>query len=104
MNETTAVAAENGNPKRILFCCHYPLDPRLGIPKHYLELAKSFRSLGWQAQVVGPDEIAGGKMPPPTAEHFGPHLRDFIRRAGGNHDVFEYDHEMLPYPSDRFSA
>ena len=83
---------------RILFCSHVPLDPRLGVPKHYLELAASFRSLGWETQVVGPDEIAAGS----TGE-FPEALREYLRREAGEWDVIEYDHACLPYPRSDFS-
>ena len=82
--------------KRILFCSPVPLDPRLGMGRHWLELADSFRELGWEAQAVGPDEIAGGPIRV-TQETFPQVLRDFLRRTAAGYDVVEYDHAYLPY-------
>ena len=72
--------------KRILFCSPVPPDARLGMGKHWLELADSFRELGWEAHAVGPDEIA---RRPDTAypETFPPVLRDFLRRTAAGYDV-----------------
>ena len=86
---------------RILFCSQVPLDPRLGMGKHWLELAESFRGLGWEAQAVGPDQIAGGQIRV-TLETFPPILRDFLRRSAAAYDVVEYDHAYLPYPRSDF--
>lgn len=86
---------------RILFCSQVPLDPRLGMGKHWLEMAESFRGLGWEARVVGPDEIAGG----PTGaspESFPSVLRDYLRCNASNYDVVEYDHAYLPFPRSEF--
>lgn len=87
--------------KRILFCSPVPLDPRLGMGKHSLELADSFRGLGWEAHAVGPDEIAGGPTRV-TPETFPSVLRDFLRRTAAGYDVVEYDHAYLPFPRSDF--
>ena len=76
-------------------------DPRLGMGKHYLELADSFRGLGWEAHAVGPDEIAGGPTRV-TLETFPSVLRDFLRRTAAGYDVVEYDHAYLPFPRSDF--
>lgn len=87
--------------KRILFCSPVPLDPRLGVGKHWLELVDSFRGLGWEARAVGPDEIAG--LPTrATMETFPPVLRDYLRRTAADYDVVEYDHAYLPFPRSDF--
>ena len=87
--------------KRILFCSAIPPDPRLGMGKHWLELAESFRGLGWEAHAVGPAQIAGGQIRV-TLETFPPILRDFLRRSAADYDVVEYDHAYLPYPQSDF--
>jgi len=78
-----------------------PLDARLGIGKHWLELAESFRGLGWEPHAVGPDQIAGGQTRV-TPETFPPLLRDFLRRNAAGYDVVEYDHAYLPFPRSNF--
>ena len=88
---------------RILFCSAIPLDPRLGMGKHWLELAESLRGLGWETNTVGPDEIAGG----PTLaspETFPTALRDYLRRNAAGYDVIEYDHAYLPFPRSEFPS
>ncbi|MBV8129443.1 MAG: glycosyltransferase family 4 protein [Planctomycetaceae bacterium] len=88
---------------RILFCSPVPLDPRLGMGKHWLELADSLRGLGWETHAVGPDEIAGG----PTLaspETFSTALRDYLRRNAAGYDVIEYDHAYLPFPRSEFPS
>jgi glycosyltransferase involved in cell wall biosynthesis len=87
--------------KRILFCCQVPPDPRLGMGRHYLELAKAFRELGWEARTVGPDEIAGGPTKV-TPETFPQVLRGFLLRTAAGYDVVEYDHAYLPYSRSDF--
>jgi glycosyltransferase involved in cell wall biosynthesis len=87
--------------KRILFCSPVPLDLGIGMGKHWLELADSFRELGWEARAVGPDEIAGGPIRA-TQETFSPVLRDFLRHTAVGYDVIEYDHAYLPYPRSDF--
>jgi len=71
--------------------------------KHWLELADSFRGLGWKAAVIGPDEITGGPTRV-TVETFPPLLRDFLRRTAVDYDVVEYDHIYLPYPRSEFPS
>jgi len=88
---------------RILFCSPVPLDPRLGMGKHWLELADSLRGLGWETHAVGPDEIAGGPTRV-TLETFPQVLRDFLRHTAAGYDVVEYDHVYLPYPRSDFPA
>jgi glycosyltransferase involved in cell wall biosynthesis len=86
---------------RILFCSPVPLDARLGMGKHWLELAEAFRQLAWDAQIVGPEDIAGG---PISVSHdsFPLLLRNFLRRIAAAYDVVEYDHAYLPYPRSDF--
>jgi glycosyltransferase involved in cell wall biosynthesis len=99
---TAAIRPDRGQSlMRILFCSPVPLDARLGMGKHWLELAESFRGLGWEAQAVGPDQIAGGQIRV-TLETFPPILRDFLRRSAAAYDVVEYDHAYLPYPRSDF--
>lgn len=88
---------------RILFCCPIPPDRRLGMSKHWLELADSFRGLGWAADVVGPDEIAAGPDGV-RSPGFPAALRDFLRRGAAGYDVVEYDHTFLPFPRSDFPA
>jgi glycosyltransferase involved in cell wall biosynthesis len=87
--------------KRILFCSPVPLDPRLGMVKHCIDLADSLRSLGWETHAVGPDEIAGGPVRV-TMETFPIALRNFLRRNAAGYDVVEFDHAYLPYPRSDF--
>ena len=87
--------------KRILFCSQVPLDLWLGTTRHWNELADCFRGLGWEAHLVGPNEIAGGPARV-TLETFPQVLRDFLRRAAAGYDVVEYDHAFLPYPRSEF--
>jgi glycosyltransferase involved in cell wall biosynthesis len=88
---------------RILFCCPAPVDARLGVAKHYLELAESFRRIGWDATVVGPDEVDGGHpgSAGPAAE--SSRLRAYLRDQAARYDVVEFDISRLPYPRDDFS-
>jgi glycosyltransferase involved in cell wall biosynthesis len=87
--------------KRILFCSPVSPDPRLGMGKHSLELAESFRGLGWEARVVGPDQVAGRPIRV-TPESFPPLLRDFLRRTAESYHVVDYDHVYLPFPRSDF--
>jgi glycosyltransferase involved in cell wall biosynthesis len=88
--------------KRILLCSSVPLDPRLGMGRHWLELADSFRELGWEAQAVGPEEIVVGQIRV-TPETFPRVLRDFLLRTAADYDVVQYDHAYLPYPRSDFA-
>jgi hypothetical protein len=65
--------------KWTLPCCQDPPAPRLAIGKHRPGLATLTRVPGWEAQAVGPGEIAGG---PNRAipEISPPVLRDLSRR------------------------
>lgn len=87
-------------PHRILHCCPTPLDVRLGTAKDYLESAAGFRNLGWQADVVGCDEIAAAKSPGNPSDQ----LRGYLRARAGEYDVVEYEHGLLPFPRSDFSS
>jgi glycosyltransferase involved in cell wall biosynthesis len=87
--------------KRILFCSSVRLDPRLGMGKRWLELAAAFRQLDWEAQIAGPDQVAGGPIRV-SQETFPPVLRNFVRHNAAGYDVGEYDHAYLPYSRSDF--
>ena len=86
---------------RILICCQVSVDPRLGMGKHWIELADSFRGLGWEVRIVGPEEIAG-RSTRVTLHSFPAILRDYLRRESASYDVVEYDHAYLPFPRSDF--
>jgi glycosyltransferase involved in cell wall biosynthesis len=88
---------------RILFCSHVPLDPCLGMGKHWLEMAESLRKIGWETHVVGPDEVAG-RPTHASPENFPTVLRDYLRCNAAGYDVVEYDHAYLPFPRSDFPA
>ncbi len=88
--------------KRILFCCPVPVDPRRGIPKHYLELAESFRAIGWDATVVGSDELGGERPAPTDPAAYSTRLHDYLRDQAGRFDVVEFDLSHLPFPRADF--
>jgi glycosyltransferase involved in cell wall biosynthesis len=88
--------------KRILFCSPVPLDRRLGMGRWWLELAEAFRQLDWEAQIAGPDEVAGGPIRV-SQETFPPVLRNFLHRNAAGYDVVEYDHAYLPYSRSDFA-
>ena len=85
--------------KRILFCSAVPLDPRLGMAKHWLELANRFASSGGRpTRRPGRDcgrptgatcdlPVGASRLPPPHA---------------ADYDVVEYDHAYLPFPRSDF--
>lgn len=66
----------------------------------YIEAAEAFRRIGWDATLVGPDEVAGGPAGPTHENHLC--LRDYLRREAARFDVVEYEHYALPYPRSDF--
>jgi glycosyltransferase involved in cell wall biosynthesis len=87
---------------RILFCCPTPVTSRLGASKVYIEAAEGFRRVGWDATVVSPEEVAGGR--PGDLFTQPPLLREYLVRNASGFDVVEYDHHQLPYPRTDFPS
>ena len=87
---------------RILFACPTPVTMKLGASKVYLEAAEGFRRAGWDAHVIGPEEVAGG--PPGNLFTQPPRLRDYLRRNASEFDVVEYEHHQLPFPRSDFPS
>ena len=87
---------------RILFCCPTPVTPTLGASKVYLDASEGFRRAGWDATVIGPEEVAGG--PPGDMFTQPPRLRDYLRRHASEFDVVEYEHNRLPFPRSGFPS
>jgi glycosyltransferase involved in cell wall biosynthesis len=85
---------------RILLCCPTPVTLTLGASKVYLEAAEGFRRAGWNATVIGPEEVAGG--PPGDMFTQPPRLREYLRRHALEFDVVEYEHHQLPFPRSDF--
>lgn len=83
---------------RALLCSPVPVDPRLGAAKVYIEVASALRGVGWDVELVDPDEVgAPGRTPGyPLA------LREYLRRRADQFDVVEYEHEHLPFPRSDF--
>jgi len=87
---------------RILFMSPTPVTLTLGASKVYLEAAEGFRRAGWDATVIGPEEVAGG--PPGDMFTQPPRLRDYLRRHASGFDVVEYEHNRLPFPRSDFPS
>src|SRR5271166_3731168 len=87
---------------RILFCCPTPVTPTLGASKVYLDASEGFRRAGWDATVIGPEEVAG--EPPGDMFTQPPRLRDYLRRHASEFDVVEYEHNRLPFPRSGFPS
>ncbi len=87
---------------RILFISPTPVTLTLGASKVYLEAAEGFRRAGWDATVIGPEEVAGG--PPGDVFTQPPRLREYLRRHASGFDVVEYDHLHLPFPRSDFPS
>jgi glycosyltransferase involved in cell wall biosynthesis len=88
---------------RILMCSPNNLRRELGAPKVLIELAEALREIGVTCDVVAPrDYGAGVGQDVATRVERGERLRDFIRARAADFDVFDYDHEELPYPRADF--
>ena len=87
---------------RILLICPTPVTLTLGASKVYLEAAEGFRRAGWDAIVIGPEEVAGG--PPGDFFTQPPRLRKYLRRHASGFDVVEYEHHQLPFPRSDFPS
>lgn len=88
---------------KILFCCPAAVLKNLGAPKIQIELAEAMRPLGWQCDLVGPEEIrseSGLSKEAPIHEA----LRVYIQKKASDYDVIEYDHGLLPYPRSDFPS
>src|SRR5262245_28659711 len=87
---------------RILLCCPTPVTARLGASKVYIEAAEGFRRLGWEATVVGPEEIGEGPAGDLFTQPF--RLRGYLRRRASDFDVIEYEHHQLPFSRADFPS
>lgn len=83
---------------RILFCCPVTPDPRYGAAKVYVEVAAAFRRLGWDAELIGPNEVGA----PAHTREYQVALRDHLRERAGGFNVVEYEHDKLPFPRGTF--
>jgi glycosyltransferase involved in cell wall biosynthesis len=88
---------------RILFCCPTPVTPTLGASKVYIEAAEAFRRVRWEADLVGPEEVAGRPVADLVADQPA-YLREYLRGRAAGYDVVEYEHHALPFPRAEFPA
>lgn len=86
---------------RILFCSPTPVTGTLGASKVYLEIAEGFRRLGWEVTLVGPEEVAGGRLVDLLVDQ-PRYLRSYLRHRANAFDVVEYEHHALPFPRAEF--
>ncbi|VTU00934.1 group 1 glycosyl transferase : Slr1066 protein OS=Synechocystis sp. (strain PCC 6803 / Kazusa) GN=slr1066 PE=4 SV=1: Glycos_transf_1 [Gemmataceae bacterium] len=79
---------------RILLCCPVAVDPKYGAAKVYIEVAAAFQRLGWDATLVGPEQVGA----PPHTREYQVALREYLRARAAGFDVVEYEHDKLPFP------
>ncbi len=84
---------------KILFCSHVTLSRELGAPRVVLELADALRPLGWECEVVGPQDL-----PAAPGLAYARALREYLHRRAGEFDVVDYDYQYLPFPRREFAA
>jgi glycosyltransferase involved in cell wall biosynthesis len=86
---------------RILHCSSTPVTRRLGSSKVYIEIAEALRELGWDATVVGPEEVAAPGRPGDLF-HQPAILRDYLARRAKDFDIVEVEHHQLPFARSLF--
>jgi len=94
---------------KLLLCCPYPLDPKLGGAKVYIEMAQTYRDNGAHCQLLGIDEIPSpvtfiGQPDELRFKYYPEALKDFLVREAGQFDVVEYEHTFLPFERSLFSS
>jgi glycosyltransferase involved in cell wall biosynthesis len=85
---------------RVLFCCPFPIDPKYGAAKVYIEVAAAFQRLGWDATLIGPEQVGT----PPHTREYQLALREYLRARAAEFDVVEYEHDKLPFPRSSLPA
>lgn len=91
---------------KILVCSPNPLDPRLGAPKVIIEVAECMNRQGEDCRLVSDTEVCPGigrYHGMRRALEYSRALREFVRKAGPDYDVVDYDHAFLPYSRSEFS-
>lgn len=93
---------------RILYCCHLPLDAKLGGAKVYLENAKAMEKLGVSVKIVSPNDYCQDDVEKlPESERIkiiAPQLKEYILKESDNFDVIEFENMYLPYQRSDFPS
>ncbi|HAZ14434.1 MAG: hypothetical protein A2X86_00055 [Bdellovibrionales bacterium GWA2_49_15] len=94
---------------KILLCCPYPLDLRLGAAKVYMEVARAFTEAGQECCIKGLDEMEWPESLTTMTEEkklqrYPLALKSYIQKYGEAYDVIEYEFRFLPFARQEFPA
>lgn len=87
---------------KIAFFSPVPYSKKLGATKNRIELAESLQKLGWEAFLIGYDELGldNKKM---DALVYSEALKNYLIRQAHLYDVVLYEYDTLPFDRKQFS-
>lgn len=74
----------------------------LGATKVLIDLAEALERIGWECDLVGPEEVRA-RLGHDGGATYAEKLQLLLRSIGDRYDVIDVFHDQLPYPRDAFS-
>lgn len=83
---------------KILFVSQNILDKKLGASKALMEICEQFKNFGWQADIIGPDEVKDylATNDLRSKNSYAEDLITYLEKEAGKYDIIDIDQKVFP--------